>query len=148
MLKIICHRGVWKNKSQQNTLPAVEKALDDYDGVELDLRMHEGAIVLSHDIPIKGKLVSLENVMELRKKYKSEKILALNVKQDGLIPRISSSVRKNLQSCFFFDLSGPEAIQYIKQELPVYNRYSEWEASSLDHPRCAGRVLDPFFQKS
>ena len=49
-MEIICHRGYWNTKNEQNSLKAFERALCRGFGVEFDVRNYGKKLVVSHDI--------------------------------------------------------------------------------------------------
>ena len=56
MIRILAHRGIWNNATQQNTLKSFEKSLDLKVGIETDVRNHGSRIIIMHDIPKKKNL--------------------------------------------------------------------------------------------
>ena len=143
MIQIICHRGAWKKKSEQNSLAAIIRGIEEFDGVEIDLRSLRGQLIVSHDPLMKSRCLTLEKV--LRSVQKKNKWWALNIKQDGLAPLIRSVAKRMPQEkTFCFDLSGPEALVYLKEKLPLFNRISEYESPSLQHKDVRGSVVDSF----
>jgi glycerophosphoryl diester phosphodiesterase len=50
-MRIIAHRGFWKMKSEQNTMAAFQRAIENGFGIETDFRYHAGNLVISHDLP-------------------------------------------------------------------------------------------------
>ena len=50
MINILCHRGLWKLKKDQNNLISLEKAINHNFGIELDVRDYENEIIISHDM--------------------------------------------------------------------------------------------------
>jgi glycerophosphoryl diester phosphodiesterase len=49
-MKIMAHRGIWLDKSEQNTVKAFNRALRFNCRIELDVRDYRGDIVVSQDI--------------------------------------------------------------------------------------------------
>ena len=47
-MKIIAHRGLWKKKSEQNTIKSINEALMNDYGIETDIRDYRNKIVVSH----------------------------------------------------------------------------------------------------
>jgi glycerophosphoryl diester phosphodiesterase len=143
-MKIIAHRGLWKEKKDQNTLVAFKRAFDLGFGVELDVRDSFGHLVVSHDpTQVSGEELQLKEVLELFAKYDST--LAINIKSDGLIPSIQSALTNiNETRYFLFDMSIPETIGYLNSGLRTFMRISEFEEISSLHEASSGIWLDAF----
>ena len=126
-MKIIAHRGLWKKKSEQNTIKSINEALNNDYGIETDIRDYRKKIVVSHDMP-SNKILYLEKVFQLYKKNNCKNIIALNIKADGLQLELNKLIRKyNIRNYFIFDMSIPESIKYLSTNLRVYMRLSEYE---------------------
>lgn len=52
-IKILAHRGFWKEETEKNTKIAFERAFNSGFGIETDLRDIKGEIVISHNMPQK-----------------------------------------------------------------------------------------------
>ena len=48
-MKILSHRGYWKEEKEKNTIDAVRKAFDHGFGIESDIRDLDGKLVISHN---------------------------------------------------------------------------------------------------
>ena len=92
-MKIIAHRGLWKKKSEQNTIKSINEALMNDYGIETDIRDYRNKIVVSHDMPSKN-ILYLEKIFKLYKKNNCKNIIALNIKADGLQLEVNKLVRK------------------------------------------------------
>ena len=126
-MKIIAHRGLWKKKSEQNTIKSINEALMNDYGIETDIRDYRNKIVVSHDMPSKN-ILYLEKIFKLYKKNNCKNIIALNIKADGLQLEVNKLVRKyKIRNYFIFDMSIPESIKYLSTNLRVYMRLSEYE---------------------
>ena len=125
-MKIICHRGLWKVKSEQNSLSSVEKSFS-FDGVETDLRSLNGRIVLSHDPVMTWKrYASLEDAFRL--KAPEHFFWALNIKEDGLSEELSRLLKKyRIKNYMCFDLSFPEAVSYEEKKMRMFSRFGDRE---------------------
>lgn len=122
--RILAHRGVWERASEQNTIAAIALAFEMGFGVELDVRDHNGSLVVSHDPPEEAKAPeSFSKVLELPS---HGGILAINVKSDGLSSMFPSIAREH----FFFDMSAPEAMKYSDANLTIARRVSDLEPIS------------------
>lgn len=82
-MKIISHRGLWKQPHEQNTKGALELSLSSGFGVETDIRDFNGSLVISHDIADKDSL-SIDDYFEIIKKYDENSTLKkhLNSKKE------------------------------------------------------------------
>ncbi|HEF1316515.1 TPA: hypothetical protein R8R34_001765, partial [Campylobacter jejuni] len=49
-MKILSHRGYWKNKQEKNSIAAFDRSFLNLYGLETDLRDVGGGIVVSHDM--------------------------------------------------------------------------------------------------
>jgi hypothetical protein len=144
---ILAHRGQWKERSEQNTLKAIELAFHNGYGVETDLRDYHGQIIISHDCPERDDLPTLDDLLSLYKAYDMSVPLALNVKSDGLQQQCVRALKKaDIQGdgIFFFDMSIPDALVYLKNDLPCFTRYSDEEPVPSFLDRACGVWLDGF----
>ena len=142
-MKIIAHRGLWDDKENQNTLTAFKRALDLGFGLEFDVRDSFGQLVISHDPTANPGSLNFEDVVELFSKYEAP--MAINIKSDGLLPRLLSTLGSLEKKRYFvFDMSIPETIKYLKAGVPTFMRISEFEQNSLLHEKSSGIWLDAF----
>ena len=71
--------------------------------------------------------------------------LALNVKSDGLQLKAKNILQRfNIENYFFFDMSIPDHIGYIKANLKTYTRLSEYEKEPIFYHNSGGVWLDAF----
>lgn len=124
--QILAHRGFWLSDSEKNTVEAFERAIQHGFGIETDLRDHNNSVVVSHDCA-GNEALSLEEFLELfPDNY--EGLMGLNVKADGISDLLKqSTVLTSLPNAFYFDMSIPETIRYMKAELPFAIRQSDFE---------------------
>jgi glycerophosphoryl diester phosphodiesterase len=127
-MEILAHRGWWKTESEKNTLGAFERAMSVGLGLELDIRDHHGEIVIAHDIPRADRnYESFIDFLKIWREYEKP-ILAVNIKCDGLSGLLSDFFFPEDQDSYFcFDMSVPETIQYLKTDLVIASRLSEYE---------------------
>ena len=135
--RILAHRGFWDSKSEQNSLPGLNKGLSMGFSVETDIRDSRGQVVVSHDPVREDSPTGLDKVLSLfdGTSHKSQ-FLALNVKSDGLVPAIRKLIEMHgslPSASYFFDMSIPETLKYSIAGLPFALRLSEYE--SLDFPQ-------------
>lgn len=142
-IKILAHRGLWSEIKEQNTIIAFKNALEKGFGIETDLRDYNGKVVVSHDIP-NSDCITAERFFELSAKYPDCE-LALNVKSDGLQDQVSK--HRILNSHFFFDMSVPDSLGYVRKKLEIYTRYSDIEPTPSFYSESTGIWLDQFYSK-
>jgi hypothetical protein len=141
MLDIIAHRGFWTKKHEKNSLAAFKLALENGFGIETDLRDFNGNIVISHDLPTEFCITFYE-FMEIVRKYPAQ-TLSLNIKSDGL-QELSKQSLASYTEYFFFDMSVPDTLGYLQNELIFYTRYSDIELYPALLNESAGVWLDNF----
>lgn len=141
-MKVLAHRGWWREPAEKNTLAALARAFDAGFGVETDVRDRAGTLVVSHDPPTGGEptLAAFLDLLAGR-----DLPLALNVKADGLAgPLRAALAAARVRDAFVFDMSVPETMPYFAAGLPVYARLSEYEPESALLDRSPGVWLDAF----
>lgn len=144
-MKIICHRGWWKNIEEKNSETAFRRSFANGFGTETDIRDHNGKLTISHDVPIGAQNLLLEEFLELYNEYDKNLPLALNIKSDGLSAELSCMLAKyNIENYFIFDASVPDSIQAKKNGLKTYTRYSEFEISPAFETIADGLWMDCF----
>lgn len=143
-MQILAHRGLWRKRGERNSFAALSRALDSGHGVELDLRDHDGLLVVSHDPPRAGALLWERFVQDYVDRG-VDALVAVNVKADGLIPLLASCpVSLPPTRHFFFDMSVPEQLHYINAGLPTYSRQSNLEPLPTLLDRSSGLWVDNF----
>jgi glycerophosphoryl diester phosphodiesterase len=146
-MKIISHRGLWKETSEQNSLLSFSASQKNGWGIETDLRSFQGKAFLSHD-PIFSSdgLVSLEELISLWSET-PQLPLFFNIKEDGLaglLARYRSQIQK--LNIIFFDMSVPQLLQFSK-EFPkemLATRFSEFEREPAAAELCSWLWVDSF----
>jgi hypothetical protein len=119
MPEILVHR--------QNRVQDLE-ALDPAYGAEIDVRSHNGALILAHDPLVPGD--SLETYLARFAKNHSERLLIINTKEDGHELNILTLLSKYaIQRFFFLDTTLPTLVQLTvkSKEKRVAVRVSEYE---------------------
>lgn len=116
MVKIIVHRI---NKMQDY------KDLDNFYGIETDIRDHNKKIVMSHD-PFRDG----EDFLKFLKQV--DKTIFLNIKSSGLLNKVLKYIKK--KKVFFLDISFSEFDFLYKQNLSskILLRYSSYEKYKLE----------------
>jgi glycerophosphoryl diester phosphodiesterase len=145
-MKIISHRGYWKNEYEKNQKVAFERSFSLGFGTETDIREFSGRLIVSHDVAT-GDEIIFDDFLKTANLYAKEQklIIALNIKSDGLSKLLSRSIAgcKNLE-CFVFDMSVPDMREYLDSAIPVFTRMSEVERVPVWIDRCEGVWLDSF----
>ncbi len=141
-MEIISHRGYWSETNEKNSLVSFKKSFDIGFGIETDIRDFNDNIVISHDVP-KGVEVNLDSLISIMPL--DIKVIAWNIKSDGLVKKIKNLFDKNLlEKSYFFDMSIPETLVYKKEDLNYLVRLSEYETINQLYPNAKGVWLDSF----
>jgi hypothetical protein len=139
---MLAHRGLWREKSQQNTLEALLGALDAGYGLETDVRDLAGELVIAHDPPTVPAL-PLEALFSHYAASRHQSLLALNIKADGLCaPLMALLARHGIQNYLVFDMSLPDTLAYVRAGARVLIRRSELESHPELEARAAGIWVD------
>lgn len=143
-MKILSHRGYWKEIIEKNLPVAFERSFSLGFGTETDIRDFKGELVISHDIADE-KCISLKKVFEIYNKYDSTLPLALNVKADGLQAKLNELLEEyKIKNYFVFDMSVPDGLQYLKHNIKSFTRESEYEQIPSFYDKACGIWLDEF----
>jgi hypothetical protein len=117
---IYAHRGVWNHASPPNSLKAIQESFKCGFNLETDFRSHAGKVVIAHDVHDEKIPFDLDNYFQTS--------IAINIKEDGLLPLFLESRDQIIESSsFFFDGSIPEMYRYHKVGMPHALRISEYE---------------------
>lgn len=149
-MKILSHRGYWKNQKEKNSLVAFERSFEKGYGIETDIRDLDGHLVVSHDhVTYKSDIVYLRDLLKLIKNFSlnSSITIALNVKADGLASLLKSELDNLISEdldFFVFDMSVPDMREYFNNKFKVYSRVSEVEPNPSFYDQCSGIWLDSF----
>jgi len=139
---IISHRGYWKSIDEKNTEIAFRRSFELDFGTETDLRDCLGQLVVSHDMP-DGSEMHFESFLSLI--TPKEKLLAVNIKADGLaIPLKNAMKHYNRENWFVFDMSIPDTRAHLSAGNPVFARMSEIEKQIPWFEQMDGIWLDSF----
>jgi len=143
-MKILAHRGHWKNPSDKNTPAALALALAGGFGLETDVRDALGELVVSHDPPRGGEM-TLDELLTLCSRYPRCGPLALNIKSDGLQAGVRAALQRHGPlDAFVFDMAVPDALGYLSLGLATYTRCSEYERAPPFLALASGIWLDAF----
>ena len=143
-MKILSHRGYWKEAREKNTVPAFELSFRLGYGTETDVRDAAGALVISHDPPPASGAMSLEAFVTLHQRFEGDMPLALNIKADGLAQPLKQVMGSFDIDWFVFDMSIPDMRHHLAAGNPVFGRISEHESSPPWLDRVQGIWLDAF----
>lgn len=145
-MKILAHRGMWRNEQEKNTLTALERAFQSGYGIETDIRDLNGKIVISHN-PADESCPLLDELLAIWEKYESRPLLALNIKSDGLYLYLEEIFKRHgltENDYFLFDASVPEQYIYLKRGYNIFTRSSEFEEKISFWENSRGVWLDQF----
>lgn len=143
-MKILAHRGHWREPREKNTLAAFERAWSGGYGIETDLRDLDGTIVVCHDLPGRDAL-PFESLLQAYAARGKATPLALNIKADGLQNTVMQALTAyDVENFFVFDMSVPDSLFYLRAGMPAFARRSEFEPHTPLHDKAAGVWLDAF----
>ena len=143
-IEVLAHRGAWNQARPKNSIAAFKFAFEQGFGVETDVRDYNGQLVISHDIPGAG-VQSFDDFLTLYKACGAPSHLALNIKSDGLHLLLNDALHKaNIHNYFVLDMSVPDGLLYLKNELVTFTRQSEFEETPSFYDKCPGVWLDEF----
>jgi hypothetical protein len=141
---ILSHRGYWKEISEKNQIKAFERSFKLNFGTETDIRDYKGNLVISHDIANEN-CITVEDFLSVYNKYDNGLPLALNIKADGLQAKLKSLLDDyGVTNYFVFDMSVPDGLRYLKQNIKTFTRQSEYETEPSFYDESGGVWLDEF----
>lgn len=141
---VLSHRGYWKEINEKNLSIAFERSFSLGFGTETDIRDYKGELVISHDIADE-RCISVKKMFEIYNNYDSDLPLALNIKADGLQVKLKELLEEyNIKNYFVFDMSVPDGLQYLKQNIKSFTRESEYEKIPSFYDEACGIWLDEF----
>lgn len=145
-MQFLAHRGKWLSHDEQNTQGALVNALKDGWGIETDIRDLNGELVISHDMPRTGTL-SLTHFLDEYCLLHTQTMLALNIKSDGLTLLLKKLLNeRGITQYFCFDMSVPDSLIYLRNDMPTAARLSEYEPENLLSDACSTLWVDGFHQ--
>lgn len=143
-MTILSHRGYWKEISEKNQIIAFKRSFSLGFGTETDIRDYNGELVISHDIADEN-CISVKNLFEIYNKYDNTLPLALNIKADGLQVKLKELLNQyNITNYFVFDMSVPDGLGYLKENIKAFTRESEYEETPSFYNEACGIWLDEF----
>lgn len=143
---ILAHCRSWQNPAERNTLPALNKALAAGFGLETDVRDCDSRLVISHD-PSGHDAIPLTALLDAYTAYPTAGVLALNTKADGLRAALAETLQRyriGPERYFVFDMAVPDALGYLRREMPCFTRQSGIEPVPAFIDRASGIWLDCF----
>ena len=147
--KILAHRGYWLASAEQNSVGAALRAVENGFGLELDVRQTRNELVCSHDhTESADSNHRFSTILDALEEVNSNVHLAIDVKEDGLLPAfLALAVRERFPNAFFVDMSVPEHVRYVASGAPVALRVSEVEPLQPNRSVLTPRYLwiDQFF---
>jgi hypothetical protein len=145
-MTILAHRGFWKDRAEMNTQIAFSRAFDNGFGVETDIRDCSGELVVAHDMP-NGREMKLVDFFELLDGRPLE--IAFNIKADGLYEELKKLIQRyEVKNFFTFDMSFPESLRFVRQNLKPLISLSEYNPSADKFGEYFGVWLDAFKDES
>lgn len=100
-------------------------------GAEIDVRDHNGKIVLSHDYPDNNS----ESLIDFLKHFPKNNLLAINVKSCGIETDVYNILKLNHENYFLFDFSFPYLLKSTHMNIPCALRLSEYEKELIEGPK-------------
>ena len=147
-MRIIAHRGLWHEIEERNTLASLKSAIDEGFGVETDIRDYRGKLVISHDVANENS-IELDTFLEYYRFRKSDAILALNIKADGIQKMLITLLNKyHVTNYFLFDMSIPEFVVNVREGLNCFTRNSDIEKECVLYKEATGVWMDSFYQEN
>lgn len=144
-MKIIAHRGYWKNPNEKNSLTAFKRAFSNGYGVETDIRDYCGKLVISHNIA-DSRSIACDTFFSLYQTHGKGVPLALNVKADGIQELLMAQVEKyQIRNYFVFDMSIPEMVAYKHEKIIFFTRRSDIEKECVLYKDAVGVWIDSFY---
>lgn len=145
-MKILAHRGWWKEDSEKNSEIAFRRAFEAGFGVETDVRDQNGVLRIAHDIPVGDGLMAFDTFLTLHKAYPQAGTIALNIKADGLQRPVRTLLDEaGIQDLFCFDMAVPDALGYFREGFVTYTRHSEIEPVPPFYDKAHGVWIDCFY---
>jgi hypothetical protein len=143
-MQILSHRGYWQDAKEKNTREAFHRSFSLGFGTETDFRDLNGTLVVSHDPP-RGGVMTADSFFELYCGYSKDLPLALNIKSDGLQKMLAIALDKyHIENYFVFDMTVPDTVGYLKENLQFFTRQSEYEPTPPLYEQAQGVWLDCF----
>jgi hypothetical protein len=149
VMRVISHRGYWKDPSERNLAVAFERSFELGFGTETDLRDHNGTIVISHDMPRSDSTpLTFEDMLAIHSSYDGDLPLLLNIKADGLQASVLEQLQRYTPPTYYlFDMSIPDLLVSTRAGLSCLTRYSDVETPPHFVEQTVGIWVDEFEQE-
>jgi glycerophosphoryl diester phosphodiesterase len=147
---ILAHRGLWRDPADRNSRAALCAAIERGFGIETDFRDSGGELWVSHDPAIGNCAIAASRFFKDYASLGGVGRLALNIKSDGLQGMVADALGVAgipFEQVFAFDMSVPDALGYIRSDLPIYSRISEHEPEPPFADVAVGVWVDNFTGK-
>jgi len=145
-MKFLAHRGLTKKSLEANSIAAFRRAWQAGFGIETDIRDYKGKLVISHDLA-NSSSPDFKKFLAWYKKEGRNSVLAINIKADGLAGLLKETLKKfSITNYFVFDMSVPDAWHYVKRNIKVFTRQSEFETTPSFYKQAKGVWLDELSQ--
>ncbi|MGB6329379.1 MAG: hypothetical protein WBF48_10660, partial [Halarcobacter sp.] len=133
-----------KKELEKNQISAFERSFSLGFGTETDIRDYKGKLVISHDIADE-KCMSVKEMLTIYNEHDNTLPLALNIKADGLQTKLKELLKEyKINNYFVFDMSVPDGLGYLKQNIKAFTRESEYEKTPSFYDEACGIWLDEF----
>lgn len=143
-IEVLAHRGLWKDRTQGNSRPALQTALAAGYGLETDLRDYLGDVAIVHDPPRSADLL-FRQLLEDYRAANRDATLALNIKADGLSQAVGMLLDEfEIEHYFVFDMSVPDMMHWRRAGRRYFTRHSDVEPEPVLYEQAAGVWLDGF----
>lgn len=141
-MKIISHRGYWREAHEKNQPVAFHRSFDLGFGTETDIRDSGRELVIAHDMP-SGREIKLTEMLDIL--AGRDLTLAVNIKADGLARALAAIMNeRRVTGWFTFDMSFPETLIQSRIGVPFFTRVSDYERTPLLYEPARGVWLDAF----
>ncbi len=143
-MKIIAHRGLWKETNEKNTIEAFLRAWEKGYGVAADVRDFMGEVIITHD-PATKTALKLEELVEKYRSKGKKTLLMLNIQADDLYNDVCKEVQKpNVTNYSVYNMSIPQMVEYRELRVKYFTRQSEIENECVLYKKAEGVWLDSF----
>lgn len=144
-MKILAHRGYWNSDIPNNSMEALQTALDRGFGFESDIRDYDGRLVISHNIADSLSPFA-DAIFEKMHQHSDQYCFAINIKADGLKELLTKLLYQyDIKNYFTFDMSVPQMIEFREMGIRYFTRESEVETVPVMYEDAAGVWIDGFF---
>lgn len=126
-VRILAHRGCLTSERQGNTRSSWLECFASGFGIEVDLRDHNGSLVLSHDPAAGSEPATLTQLFTDWSDAGAMHPVGINIKSSGLGSLITATLGHLPAQWFLFDHAVPDLVAQQRMGLRCYPRLSELE---------------------